>query len=131
MLKRISRLRSAKVNSVGIGSVFQAGDTNEINMKVKILADQRSLAVYRDDEGSFNRKEYQIFRQPAVMPLPETGVQSAFCHENPSIRVRNVKVQGLSSASVLQIGSSSVVLGDSRLKHIRQIASPSSQSPQT
>ncbi|MCR9037631.1 spore germination protein GerPE [Bacillus sp. L381] len=131
MLKRISRLRSAKVNSVGIGSVFQAGDTNEINMKVKVLADQRTLAVYRDDEGSFNRKEYPIFQQPAVMPLPETGVQSAFCHENPSIRVRNVKVQGVSSASVVQIGSSSVVLGDSRLKHIRQIVSPSSQSSQT
>ncbi|RDY86900.1 spore germination protein GerPE [Bacillus amyloliquefaciens] len=131
MLKRISRLRSAKVNSVGIGSVFQAGDTNEINMKVKVLADQRTLAVYRDDEGSFNRKEYPIFQQPVVMPLPETGVQTAFCHENPSIRVRNVKVQGVSSASVVQIGSSSVVLGDSRLKHIRQIVSPSSQSSQT
>ncbi|MGX4294910.1 spore germination protein GerPE [Bacillus velezensis] len=130
MLKRISRLRNAKINSVGIASVFQAGDTNEINMRIKVLADQRSLAVYRDDEGSFNKKEYQIFRQPAVMPLPETGVQSAFCHENPSIRVRNVKVQGISSASVVQIGSTSVVLGDSRLKHIRQIFTPSSQSQQ-
>ncbi|WP_438421574.1 spore germination protein GerPE [Bacillus siamensis] len=130
MLKRISRLRNAKINSVGIGSVFQAGDSNEINMKVKVLADQRSVAVYRDDEGSFNTKEYQIFRQPAVMPLPETGVQSAFSHENPSIRVRNLKVQGVSSASVVQIGSTSVVLGDSRLKHIRQIESPSSQTPQ-
>ncbi len=63
MLKRISRLRNAKINSVGIASVFQAGDTNEINMRIKVLADQRSLAVYRDDEGSFNKKEYQIFRQ--------------------------------------------------------------------
>ena len=48
MLKRISRLRNAKINSVGIASVFQAGDTNEINMRIKVLADQRSLAVYRD-----------------------------------------------------------------------------------
>ncbi len=56
MLKRISRLRNAKINSVGIASVFQAGDTNEINMRIKVLADQRTIALYRDDEGSFNKK---------------------------------------------------------------------------
>ena len=61
MLKRISRLRNAKINSVGIASVFQAGDTNEINMRVKVLVDQRSLAVYRDDEGSFNKKNTRSF----------------------------------------------------------------------
>ncbi|KXZ18840.1 spore gernimation protein GerPE [Bacillus nakamurai] len=128
MLKRISRLRLAKVNAIGIASVFQAGDTNEIDMKTKVFAVQRPIATYRDDEGNFHKKEYQVFQQPAVMPLPETGVQSAFCHEMPSIQVRSVKVQGLSTSSVFQAGSASVVLGDSRLKHIRQIESPNSQS---
>ncbi|MCC9021350.1 spore germination protein GerPE [Bacillus nakamurai] len=128
MLKRISRLRVAKVNFIGIASVFQAGDTNEINMKTKVFAVQRPIATYRDDEGNFHKKEYQVFQQPAVMPLPETGVQSAFCHEMPSIQVRSVKVQGLSTSSVFQAGSASVVLGDSRLKHIRQIGPLNSQS---
>ncbi len=62
MLKRISRLRNAKINSVGIASVFQAGDTNEINMRIKVLADQRTIALYRDDEGSFNKKNTRSFR---------------------------------------------------------------------
>lgn len=61
MLKRISRLRNAKINSVGIASVFQAGDTNEINMRIKVLADQRTIALYRDDEGSFNKKNTRSF----------------------------------------------------------------------
>lgn len=129
MLKRISRIRLIKFNSLGISSVFQVGDTNEIDMKIKVFAVQRSLSTFYSDEGTFNRKEYQIFQQQAVTPIPETGVQSAFCHEVPVIYVRNIKIQGVSSSSVFHAGSASLVRGDARIKHIRQIQSPRSQSP--
>ncbi|KFI04218.1 spore germination protein GerPE [Bacillus spizizenii] len=129
MLKRISRIRQIKFNSLGIASVFQAGDTNEIDMKIKVLAVQRSLSTFYESEGSFNRKEYPIFEQPAVKLLPETGVQTAFCHEVPVIYVRNIKIQGVSSSSVFHAGSASVVRGDARIKHIRQIQPLRSQSP--
>ncbi|AUZ25863.1 spore gernimation protein GerPE [Bacillus subtilis] len=129
MLKRISRIRVIKFNSLGIASVFQAGDTNEIDMRVKVFAVQRSLSTFYHNEGSFNRKEYQIFEQQAVKPIPETGVESAFCHEVPVIHVRNIKIQGVSASSVFHAGASSIVRGDARLKHIRQIQSPRSQSP--
>ncbi|ARV44787.1 spore germination protein GerPE [Bacillus inaquosorum] len=129
MLKRISRIRLIKFNSLGISSVFQVGDTNEIDMKIKVLAVQRSLSTFYENEGSFNRKEYQIFQQQAVKPIPETGVQSAFCHEVPVIHVRSIKIQGVSSSSVFHVGAASHVRGDARIKHIRQIQSPRSQSP--
>ncbi|MBY4603341.1 MULTISPECIES: spore germination protein GerPE [Bacillus] len=129
MFKRISRIRLIKFNSLGIASVFQVGDTNEIDMSVKVLAVQRSLAVFYSNEGSFNRKEYPIFQQQAVKPIPETGVHSAFCHEVPIIHVRSIKIQGVSSSSVFHAGASSLVRGDARIKHIRQIQSPRSQSP--
>ncbi|MCY9374276.1 spore germination protein GerPE [Bacillus sp. T17B1] len=129
MFKRISRIRLLNINSLGIASVFQVGDTNEIDMSVKVFSVQRSLSTFYHNEGSFNRKEYQIFQQQAVKPLPETGVQSAFCHEVPVIHVRNIKIQGVSSSSVFHAGSASAIRGDARIKHIRQIQSPRSQSP--
>ncbi|QIW79313.1 spore germination protein GerPE [Bacillus tequilensis] len=129
MLKRIPRIRMIKFNSLGIASVFQAGDTNEIDMSIRVFAVQRSLATFYYNEGSFNRKEYPIFQQQVLRQLPETSVQSAFCHEMPAIFVRNVKIQGVSAASVFHAGSASVVRGDARIKHIRQIQSPRSQSP--
>ncbi|PRS07834.1 spore gernimation protein GerPE [Bacillus atrophaeus] len=131
MLKRLSHLRFAKINSIGISSVFQAGDTNEIDMNVKVFAVQRYIPLYEAKEGSFNRDEYQIFQQPAVKPLPETGIQSAFCHEVPSIRVRSVNIQGVSSSSVFHIGSASAVYGDARVKHIREIPFSNSQTSQS
>lgn len=94
MLKRISRIRLVKFNSLGIASVFQVGDTNEIDMSVKVFAVQRSRSTFYNNEGSFNKKEYQIFQQQAVKPILETGVQSAFCHEMPAIYVRSIKIQG-------------------------------------
>ncbi|KAF1680267.1 spore germination protein GerPE [Bacillus mexicanus] len=130
MLKRIPRIRMIKFNSLGIASVFQAGDTNEIDMKLKVLAVQRSQSTFYSNEGSFNRKEYQIFQQHAPLPIPETGVQSAFYHEVPIIQVHNIKIQGVSSSSVFHAGSVSLIRGDARIKHIRQIQSPPrSQSP--
>ncbi|MCY8532314.1 spore germination protein GerPE [Bacillus vallismortis] len=129
MLKRISRIRTIKFNSLGIASVFQVGDTNEIDMSIKVFAVQRSLPTFYNNEGSFSRKDYPIFQQQAVLPIPETRVQSAFCHEVPIIHVRNIKIQGVSSSSVFHAGAASLVRGDARLKHIRQIQSPRSQSP--
>lgn len=131
MLKRLSHIRHIKFNSLGIASVFQAGDTNEIDMKIKVLAVQRSLSTFYENEGSFKRKEYPIFEQHAVKLLPETRVQTAFCHEVPVIHVRNIKIQGVSSSSVFHAGSASVVRGDARIKHIRQIIPPNSQSSGT
>ncbi|MEG7335160.1 spore germination protein GerPE [Bacillus sp. 0102A] len=127
MLKRISRIRMIKFNSLAIASVFQVGDTNEIDMSIKVFAVQRSLSTFYNNEGSFHSKDYPIFQQQAVTPIPETGVQSAFCHEVPIIHVRNVKIQGVSSSSVFHAGAASVVRGDARIKHIRQIQSPRSQ----
>nr|MDH3082689.1 spore germination protein GerPE [Bacillus subtilis] len=129
MLKRISRIRLVKCNSLGIASVFQVGDTNEIDMSVKVFAVQRSRSTFYNNEGSFNKKEYQIFQRQAVKPILETGVQSAFCHEMPAIYVHGIKIQGVSASSVLHAGSASLIRGDARIKHIRQIQSPRSQSP--
>lgn len=78
MLKRISRIRLVKFNSLGIASVFQVGDTNEIDMSVKVFAVQRSLSTFYHNEGSFNKKEYQIFQQQAVKPLPKQVYKARF-----------------------------------------------------
>ncbi|OPG90177.1 spore gernimation protein GerPE, partial [Bacillus spizizenii] len=53
----------------------------------------------------------------------------AFCHEVPVIHFRSIKIQGVYSSSVFHVGAASLVRGDAIIKHIRQIQSPPSQSP--
>ncbi|MEC0714399.1 spore germination protein GerPE, partial [Bacillus haynesii] len=90
-------------------------------LKTKVLAVQRYLSLFYGNEGSFKQDDFQLFRQPIPYPLPETGVCSAFFHEIPFIRVRAIKINGVSSSSVAQIGSTHRITADSRVKHIRKL----------
>lgn len=118
---RTSKVKFMKVHSVGITSTLQIGDVEEIIPKVKILAVQRYLSLFFGNEGSFNQEDFPLFQQPITHLLPETGVSSAFFHEVPVIRVRAVKIAGVSSSSVFQVGSTRRMISEARVKHIRKL----------
>jgi spore germination protein PE len=128
MLKRTSKVDLFKVNSVFTDSIVNIGDSKEILPEIKVLAVQRHTATYFGNEGSFQRRDYQTYYEPFPYLLPETSVHSAFFHEKPLIRVRSIKIQAISSASVFQIGSSSLIDAKSRTKHIRHLLSDTSRS---
>ncbi|MEC0752403.1 spore germination protein GerPE [Bacillus haynesii] len=121
MILRTSKVKFLKVHSVGISSALQIGDAEEQFLKAKVLAVQRYLSLFYGNEGSFKQDDFQLFRQPIPHLLPETGVCSAFFHEIPFIRVRAIKINGVSSSSVAQIGSTRRINADSRVKHIRKL----------
>ncbi|WFA06397.1 spore germination protein GerPE [Bacillus sp. HSf4] len=114
-------MKFLKVQSVLISSTLKIGDTDELNLKTKILAVQRSLSLFFGNEGSLRQEDFQLYRQPIPQLLPETGVRSAFFHEVPVIRVRAIKVLGVSTSSVAQVGSTRRIMADSRVKHIRKL----------
>lgn len=121
MIKRTSKVDRFKINSVGIDSIIQIGDSSEILPEVKVLAVQRQLSTFLGNEGSFKKEDYQTFLQTFPYLLPETSVQSAFFHEKPLIHVHSVNIQAVSSASIFQIGSTSLINAKSRIKHIRKL----------
>ncbi|ASB90183.1 spore germination protein GerPE [Bacillus sonorensis] len=127
MLNRTSKVKFLKLQFVGAGSTLQIGDSEELFFREKVLAIQRYLADYLGNEGSFKQEDYQLFQQPVPQPLPETGVCSAFFHENPVIRVRAIKIQSVSSSSTAHIGSTRSIDTDTRIKHIRNLPPRNSQ----
>ncbi|MCM3026080.1 spore germination protein GerPE [Bacillus safensis] len=130
MIKRTSKVKFSKVNSVGISSVVQIGDTQELCPAVKVLAVQRTISLfYGYEAGNLDAKEFEVYVEPIPLMLPERSVRTAFYHEKPVIKVSSIHVEGVSSSSVYQIGSTCRMNGIARVKHIRELFN-NDESPQ-
>lgn len=119
LLKRLSNIRLAQINSIDINSVVQIGDTINMEPKVKVLAIQREHELFYGREGSF--ENYQLFHETIPQPSLTEKIEIAFVNESPTIHVNHVKVLAASSSSVIQFGSANHIKGESRIKHIRQL----------
>ncbi|TXC89656.1 spore germination protein GerPE [Metabacillus litoralis] len=119
MISRYSQVTSAYVNTIGISSVFNIGDSQQITPTAKVLAIQREEERFLGDEGDLS--EYPIFEEEIPQPQFYEEVVTNFFHENPRIRVSNVKVIAISSSSVFQIGSTKDIICETRVKNIRQL----------
>ncbi|OLP63700.1 putative spore germination protein GerPE [Bacillus pumilus] len=130
MIKRTSRVKFTKVNSVGISSVVQIGDTQELCPQVKVLALQRTISLFYGYEGgNLDAKEFEVFYEPIPLMLPERSVRTAFYHEKPVINVSSIHIEGVSSSSIFQIGSTCGMNGVARVKHIRELFSHDKNPP--
>jgi spore germination protein PE len=121
MQNRLSIVDKAYVNSVGISSIFQIGDSVDIVPLVKVYAVQREEEIFYDNEGDL--KQYSLYEEKLPKPLITENIQTAFYHENPTIRVGAVKVTSISSSAVVQFGSTNTISAEARVKHIRQLRS--------
>jgi spore germination protein PE len=118
MLRRLSVVNNIYVNSLGLGSVFQIGDSTNIRPLSRALAVQREYQLFYDEEGNF---EYPVFTKPIPQPLFFEKVYMAEMNEKPTIKVNNISVTAVSSSGVVQIGSTGDISSESRIKHIRQL----------
>ncbi|MGD6792799.1 spore germination protein GerPE [Metabacillus indicus] len=123
---RLSIVNAAYIDSVGISSVFQVGDSVDIIPRVKVYAVQREEEIELGNEGDL--RQYNIYSENLPRPLIYENVQTAFFHECPVIRVGGVKVTSISSSGVVQFGSTNTIDCESRVKHIRQLRSRSERS---
>jgi spore germination protein PE len=119
MLKRTSKVDFLKVNSGALSSVIQIGDSSVINCLTNAIAVQRQRELFFGNEGNF--AAYDIFNI-SLLPSPiEEQINIRSTSLNPLIKVGSIRLIAISSASVLHIGSTEHVQGESRIKHIRHL----------
>lgn len=117
MISRYSIVKTAYVNSVGISSVFQIGDSMEITPSIKVLAVQREEERHYGTEGDLS--QYPIFEEDIPQPILYEQLTTNFFHENPRINVNTINIIAVSSSSIVQIGSTKDIVSENRTKHIR------------
>lgn len=116
---RISNVNEINVHSLAFSSHFVIGDSCFINARSKALAVKREFPRFYGKEGSFS--EYPIFSMENPIPIVNENVQMCVNNVNPNIFVNRIKIKGISSSSVLQVGSTNTVFAESKIKHIRQL----------
>ena len=120
MLNRVASVDQIKIDSVIFSSVFQIGDSQQIQGFSRALAVQREAEVFYDNEGEFTA--YPIFLEPIPFQLEEKTVNNSIVHNvNPFIKVRKIDILGVSSSSVVHLGNSCDISLEARVKHIRQL----------
>ncbi|GGE72617.1 spore germination protein GerPE [Priestia taiwanensis] len=118
MFKRTSLVDGVIVNSFAESSICQIGDSNEIVAYDAVFALQRRFASFNGNEGT---AEHEAISQKE-MPFPTypDEVRMAVFHEKPFIHVHRVRILGVSSSSLLHVGSTNRVFLQAKIKHIRE-----------
>lgn len=118
-MQRISVVDLIYVNSVSFSSILEIGDSKKITPVSQALAVQREVPLFFTNEGDFS--QYPIFsRELPKVKVAET-VNMKVINQNPVIKVDSIKVIGVSSAAVMQIGSTETIHTESKVKHIRKL----------
>jgi len=121
LFKRMTKIQAVYVNSVGLSSVFQIGDSCSVTPKVKVLALQREADVFSSREGNLN--QYPLYREEIPQPTIHEPFEGAVHNQCPTIRVKGIRVMAVSSSGVAHFGSTDQICTESRVKHIRQLLS--------
>lgn len=127
MFQRISKVKSFTTQTVLFGAVIQIGDSSYIDGTSYALAIQRRSDIIYDYEPQFT--DYQVFAHPTVFPIIDEPIQIRFENPCPFIDVGHIDLIGASTASVASVGQVGHIRMKSRIKHIRQLATPT-EAPQ-
>ncbi|MBT2738789.1 spore germination protein GerPE [Bacillus sp. ISL-7] len=119
MLKRSSYVDSINLKLAVYSSIVQLGDSCIINSLSRALAVQREAEIFFGNEGSF--AAYPKFSEPIpFVPITE-DISVRYHHLNPVIKVKNINILAISSATVLHVGNSQNISMEARVKNIRQL----------
>ncbi|NRF92141.1 spore germination protein GerPE [Paenibacillus frigoriresistens] len=115
---RLSIVGDVLIHDISSGSIMHTGDNINTALETTVFAVQREVPFYYGNEGSF--KAYPFYRRP--FPIPQPPEPFTMCVDNLGsfIRVQNIRILGVSSSSVLQIGSNRITSAEARIKNIRQ-----------
>lgn len=104
------------LNTVSSSSVVEFGDSGEADLTSRVLAIQRAIPNYEEDEFRF--AAYPIFFLPKLTLQPCTEVSFHSCSPSP-IQVGSIRSLGVSASSLLRVGCGGPLQAESRIKHIR------------
>ncbi|MBS8263007.1 spore germination protein GerPE [Mesobacillus boroniphilus] len=119
MLQRITCVDHIKIDSVSFSSIFQIGDSEQIQAFSRALAVQREAEIFFDKEGNFD--VYPVFSEGIPFQPTDECIVTSTQNLNPVLKVRNIDIMGASSSSVVHLGNSRNISMEARVKHIRQL----------
>ncbi len=116
---RVSIVKAISIDGIIIGSVLHIGDSQVLSPRCRVLAVQRELPNFHVNEGNFNL--FPIFSQTIPEPEITERIQIKMINKSHQIKVNKIRVIGMSTAGVLQVGSPRIVDTEARIKHIRHL----------
>lgn len=128
MFKRTSCVDHINIKIVSFASMVQLGDSCIINALSKAIAVQREVEVFYGNEGNFSA--YRVFSEPIPFQPIDEPLSFASHNLNPLIKVHNINIVGISSASMLHVGNSENISNEVRVKHIRHLLPIEHEQPQ-
>lgn len=126
MLQRTSHVENIRLKIASFSSVVQLGDSCVINSFSRALAVQRQSEIFFGNEGNFGI--HRVFSELIPLPIIRENLTVRQHHLNPVIKVKNINIIGVSSASLLHVGNTQHVSTEVRIKHIRQLL-PKQEEP--
>ncbi len=122
MLKRISKVEKIDIQALSFSSHLLIGDSTIINAKSDTFAVKRDKELFFGNEG--DDINYGIFSIPLELPPIDEQIYYRKQHLCGSILVNRINILGVSSSSIIQVGSNEHIYLEDRRKEIRQIAEP-------
>jgi spore germination protein PE len=119
LFKRTSIVKKISVIDVSLSSIFQIGDSCNIQPRSKALAVQRQYELFYGDEGNFSA--YPIFSKSIPKAIIDESITFTKYNEGFSINVNNIDITSASASGVIHIGSTKTIDSEARVKHIRQL----------
>ncbi|MYL51197.1 spore germination protein GerPE [Halobacillus litoralis] len=115
MIKRMVYVEEIETQSLAIGSVMEIGDVHRAAPYSRILAVQKEGGVKSD---VYDFDDYSIFSLKSTPPLSPIQINSFTYHHRP-IQVDQVRVIGVSTAGIFQVGGVDHVDATNYTKHFR------------
>ncbi|WP_138416519.1 spore germination protein GerPE [Aquibacillus sediminis] len=117
MKKRTAHTNKIRINSLSYSSVFDIGDVHEFTPVTKAIAVQKEGGVETDEGFEFSNFDFFHRQLQSLEQTKQLNQQTI--HHTPHIHVNAVNVTGVSSSSIVQIGSLNTINAEARIKHIR------------
>ncbi|MEI2663559.1 spore germination protein GerPE [Rossellomorea sp. LJF3] len=119
MFKRYSIVNKLDGITLSFSSLYQLGDSQNINAVSFAYAVQREKEFFLTSEGSFDSS---VFQGPLKKPPVDPTVRVNRLNLCP-IKVDQVFIKATAFSSIVHIGNTSNVAMEARVKHIRQLES--------
>ncbi|QHE60951.1 spore germination protein GerPE [Rossellomorea vietnamensis] len=117
MFKRYSIVNKLDGITLSFSSLYQLGDSENINALSFAYAVQREKEFFLTSEGSFDS---DVFQGPLKTPPIDPTVRVNRLNLCP-IKVDQIFVKATAFSSIIHIGNTSNVAMEARVKHIRQL----------
>lgn len=119
MMKRNSIVDEVSINDIVDSSDFQIGDSCYINARSKVFAVQREKELFFGIEANY--EDLPNFKEPIPIPPIFEKIKFNRYNANPTIHVTYIKIIGLSTSVIFQIGNTKNVYLETRVHHTRQL----------